>query len=114
MQIQQSCSSQKALTLADDVAMSKDTYSSLLVKTNPPVTDPREMATILTSSLRDLFGDFEPHSCVMDVTKGEDDDMVIVSCPKDSVKEIRAALTMVTPPPYMATNQYQFDVVEER
>ena len=91
--------------------MSKGQWSSLLVKTFPPVTDPREMTTILTSSLRDLFGDFEPHSCVMEVKKGGGNDVMIVQCPKDSVSEIRAALTMVTPPPYMATNQYRFDVI---
>lgn len=93
--------------------MPKGEWSNLCVKTCPPVTDPREMTTILTASLRELFGDFESHSCVMEVEKGNESDMMIVKCPKDSAREIRAALTMVTPPPYMANTQYRFDVVEE-
>lgn len=86
-------------------------WATLRVQTFPPVTDPREMTTILTFSLRDLFGDFESHSCVMQVTTDEDGIMKI-KCPSESIKDIRAALILVTPPPYMAANQYRFDVLD--
>jgi RNase P/RNase MRP subunit POP5 len=71
------------------------------------------MTTILTFSLRDLFGDFESHSCATQVTKEEEGDgVMIINCPSKSIKEIRAALTLVTPPPYMVDKQYRFDVLD--
>ena len=69
------------------------------------------MTTIVTCSLQDLFGDFESHSCVMQITKDEHGIMNI-KCPSDSTNYIRAALTLVTPPPYMADQQFRFDVLE--
>ncbi|CAB9512841.1 expressed unknown protein [Seminavis robusta] len=92
------------------MASEKGQWSTILVDTFPPVTDPREMQTILTFSLRDLFGDFEPHSCLIEVSKGTEN-LIEIKCPTDSAKEIQAALTMVTPPPYMENTQYRFDVV---
>ena len=93
-------------------------WSRIHVESSPPITDPRELTTILTFSLRDLFGDFEPHSCMVEVTKqgnGDDhnnnNDTMIIKCPTESVKEVRAALTLVTPPSYILTSQYRFDIL---
>ena len=84
--------------------------SSLWVTSEPTVTDPREMATILTSSLRSLFGESEPHSCLVQVEP--DNGSMRISCPRESTPYIRSALTMVTPPPYLLDNLYRFDVVK--
>jgi hypothetical protein len=38
--------------------------------------------------------------------------LLLVKCPTESVAAVRAALTMVTPPSYLASTVYRFDVVE--
>jgi hypothetical protein len=110
------------------------------VRSNPPIDDPREIATIITFSLRSLFGDLEPHSCRIQVTlkqqsnqqqqqqqlndRDKDNYNAVdegssketlkvfeVICPPDSVGAVRAALTLVTPPPYLSSTLYCFDVV---
>jgi RNase P/RNase MRP subunit POP5 len=80
------------------------------VKSLPPVQDPREMMTILTFSLRDLYGEFESYSIGIEIVKEQE--TLIVKCPVQSAKQIRAALTLVTPPLYLEPNHYRFDVVE--
>lgn len=85
-------------------------WSRMNVMTTPTMADPKELTTILTFSLRDLYGDFEPHSCMLEYSKGSDETMII-KCPVESVKQVRAALTLVTPPSYIATSHYRFDVV---
>ena len=105
-------------------------WARLVVQTMPAVTDPREMTTILTFSLRDLFGELEPHSCTIHVegpiskesslleenntsdktpTSGA---LVIVKCPLESANQVRAAMTMISPPPYNETTLYRFDVLQ--
>ena len=108
--------------------------SLLFVEAKPPIKDPREFLTILTSSLRSLFGELEYHSCQLQVVirKGnvvlvEGNDrgsgsataepsskmmVMTVTCPTESVAAVRAALTMVTPPPYLSDSVYRFDVVK--
>ena len=85
-------------------------WYNINVETTPPMADPKELTTILTFSLRDLFGDFEPHSCLLEISKGIEGTM-IVKCPADSVKQVRSALTLVAPPSYIDTSHYRFDVV---
>lgn len=85
-------------------------WSIIHVETTPPMADPKELTTILTFSLRDLFGDFEPHSCLLEISQGSEGIMA-VKCPTDSVKQVRSALTLVTPPSYIDTSHYRFDVV---
>lgn len=80
----------------------------------PEMHDAREVNTILTSSLHALFGDFdgEYHACQSVVTnsKSRAPSTFVVECPKESMTAVRAALTMVTPPPYLAGTVYRFDV----
>jgi RNase P/RNase MRP subunit POP5 len=96
--------------------------SLIWVKSVPEVNDPREMKTILTFSLRSLWGDLESHSCDLSVEKVSNGDagsridagnsnLLVVRCRSDSVDAVRAALTLVTPPPYLEATLYQFDVV---
>jgi RNase P/RNase MRP subunit POP5 len=75
------------------------------------VEDPRELTTILQFSIRSLFGDLESHSYAVQITKATEVGKFIVSCSRSSVKAVRSALTMVTPPPYLESNIYRFDVV---
>jgi len=90
------------------------------------VRDPRELKTILMSSLRSLWGDLEPHSCQLEVdlapdrAKPDDCDgvssssppLLVVRCPTSSAETVRAALTFVTMPPYYPESDvYLFDVV---
>jgi RNase P/RNase MRP subunit POP5 len=90
-------------------------WSRIAVRTQPKIQDPREMKTILTFSLRALWGDLEPHSCVVDVQNDDStssEALLLVKCPTESVAAVRAALTMVTTPSYLASTVYRFDVVE--
>ena len=58
------------------------------------------LATILTLSLRELFGDLESHSYGMSVDD-DDEKFFRVSCPKQSQTQVRAALTMPTIPSFL-------------
>ena len=79
------------------------------------------MQTILLFSLRSLWGDLEPYSCALrikkapdnhELTSGRNTGLLIVECPMEDVQAVRAALTLVTPPPYLEETIYQFDVVD--
>lgn len=89
----------------------------LLVRTEPVITDPREMQTIVLFSLRALWGTLEPHSCQLSVSSADDKNrdskkgMMRVKCRAESTAAVRAALTLVTPPPYLESTIYRFDVV---
>jgi RNase P/RNase MRP subunit POP5 len=90
-------------------------WSRIAVQTKPAIQDPREMKTILTFSLRHLWGDLELHSCTLDVqseSSSNDSGVLLVKCPTESVAAVRAALTMVTPPPYLQSTVYRFDVMD--
>jgi RNase P/RNase MRP subunit POP5 len=88
-------------------------WSRLTIQSEPKVTDPRELQTILTGSLRALWGDLEPYSCLVEVEEnvGLNNAMLVVRCPNQMVDQVRAALTLVTPPPYLEGTVYRFDVV---
>ena len=85
--------------------------SCLLVRAEPSLDDAREVETILVTSLRALFGEWEHHSCRIKVTR-DDDRMFRVECLPTSVAAVRAAFTMVTPPAYLDSILFRFDVVE--
>lgn len=106
-------------------------YSLILVRCKPTIIDAREMITIVTCSLRSLWGDLEPHSCELsaeeqqqsstnkgdnNTSSGEDDDgsslLMTLRCRSESVSAIRASLTMFTLPHYLEGTLYQFDVVD--
>ena len=98
--------------------------SQLHVRTNPHIADPREFHTILICSLRSLFGAIETEHCnhllKVDTTTSRRDNekkkkknMILVTCCTESVPYIRAALTMITLPPYFEKDDiYQFDIVD--
>jgi RNase P/RNase MRP subunit POP5 len=87
--------------------------SWVVVEATPQVKDPRELCTILTSSLRSLFGDLEPHSSQLTVDRADDSQTaLVVKCPTESVAAVRASLTLVTPPPYLSATLYRFDVLK--
>ena len=81
----------------------KFSFVFLLVESYPVVHDPRELQTILIHSLRELFGELEPHGCLTTVLETRKN-RSIVCCPKDSVASVRAALTLCTPPLYLRGN----------
>lgn len=86
-------------------------FMYMLVETCPKISDPRELETILKSSLKFLFGECEPHGCLVEVEKAKPP-FCIVKCPAASVSHIRAALTCPTPPPYLQSTLYRFDVLQ--
>jgi RNase P/RNase MRP subunit POP5 len=107
-----------------------DERSALLVRSLPIIEDPKELYTILLFSLRDLWGELESHSSNVIVEKyqqyryktifeqlgftepPEETLLFVVSCRSESVKEIRASLTLVTAPPYLSDISYRFDVLD--
>jgi RNase P/RNase MRP subunit POP5 len=92
----------------------------LRVRSRPAVTDPKEFETILRFSIRHIFGDLERISHDVIATKGDDDDhtdnkdtaVMMVQCNAASLGQVRAALTVVTPPPYLKDTLYSFDVLD--
>uniref|UniRef100_A0A7R9ZJR2 Uncharacterized protein n=1 Tax=Craspedostauros australis TaxID=1486917 RepID=A0A7R9ZJR2_9STRA len=88
-----------------------DARAVLTIRTTPQLSDPREVDTILTSSLRALFGDLEPYSCQMQVRSIEAGCFEIRS---DAPSHVRAAATMITAPPYMEDALFRFDVMSVR
>lgn len=94
-----------------------DDTSLLWVRTEPHVQDPRELHTILTCSLRSLWGQWEPYSgsLQVEVDSSDSSKLLIVQCPRAYVRQVQAALTMVTLPEYMEDDNsvvYQMDVVK--
>ena len=112
---------------------SSNDYSELMVRcVSPRVNDPKELHTLVLFSLRNLFGDFEPHSSGMivefcntkddrsatdtgqtvDICRDDDEQCFAIRCCTKSVSAIRASLTIVTPPPFLEDALYQFDVLK--
>lgn len=96
--------------------------TSLWVRTFPRIDDVGEMKTILLFSLRGLWGNLEPYSGEVIIRKPPEDHplnfedsrcgILIVDCPSTSAKQVRAALTLVSPPPYLDETVFQFDVID--
>lgn len=83
----------------------------MLVAAKPVVSDPRELETIIRSSLKSLFGETEPHGSFVQVLEATRR-YCIVKCSSTSVSATRAALTCPMPPPYLQSTHYRFDVIE--
>ena len=81
------------------------------MKVEPALDDARELETILVTSLRALFGEWEHHSCRIKVTR-DGETMFRVECLYTSVPAVRAALTMITAPGYLDSKLFRMDVVE--
>lgn len=91
----------------------KQARCELEVQATPTLHDASELSTILISSIRALFGELEHYSCNMKVKKvASENHSFVVECPGDSVAAIRSALCMVTPPPYLNSTIYRFDVLK--
>ena len=108
-------------------SMDDDTIMIVTVRTEPRIDDPREMETILLFSLRGLFGELEHYSWrIKSITKKQqqpNDDSnnnnnktipseIIIECPYECVGAVRSALTLPTPPPYLSSTNYCFDVID--
>ena len=103
--------------MAVDIHVAKGSWSYISVSSEPKVSDPREFKTILTFSLRNLWGDLEPYSCQVKVGKqaGDEvgnDSLLVIQCLSEDVPAVRSALTLVTPPPYLEATIYRFDVID--
>lgn len=85
----------------------------LTVQSEPAVDDPRELETILVSSLRALFGEWEPHSCQIRVKRTKPTGFG-VECPSSSEGAVRCALVMPTTPAYLSSTSYRFDVIQKK
>lgn len=86
--------------------------SQIILQSTPQIQDPKEVHTILVNSLRALFGDFENHSCHLTVRKMPDGGSHKVECRNDSVRFVRAALSMTYEPSFMTEKVYQLDVLK--
>lgn len=89
-------------------------YSYLRLRSSPPVCDPRELETIVQFSLRYLFGELERISYGVSALRGDgqNNGSLLVKCKTRNLGQVRAALTMVKPPPYLESAKYRFDVLE--
>ena len=96
--------------------------AQIWVASTPWIRDPRELHTILITSLRALWGSWEPYSATLNVQQQRRDNnnsveqqtssSCIITCPAAHVPQIQAALTLVTPPPYLQDTLYRLDVVQ--
>lgn len=77
--------------------------------------DARELNTIIMSSIYALFGDAQGENYCYGL-KVENDpkspSSFVLQCPEESVAYIRSALVMVTPPNYLSSIVYRFDVLD--
>ena len=86
--------------------------SQIILQSTPQIQDPKEVHSILVTSLRALFGDFENHSCHLTVSKVSEGGSHKVECRNDSVRFVRAALSMTYEPSFMTEQVYRFDVLK--
>lgn len=82
----------------------------LTVRSDPSVIDSRELESILLTSLRALFGEWNQH-CFKVEAECVGDGLFFVDCSSQSLGAVRSALAMNSPPPYLKSALYLFDVV---
>lgn len=87
--------------------------SFLLVHCNPAVSDPRELETVISVSLKHIFGALDATTAEVLETRAE---VALIKCASSSAPNVRAALTLYTLPPYLQDQgrKFQFDVLEIR
>ena len=77
--------------------------------------DAREMQTILVNSINSLFGEFYGANHAFDLKVKEAGDeqshTFTIQCPERALASVRASLSMVTPPGYLSSTLYRFDVM---
>ncbi len=108
--------------------------SYALIHTTPAIKDPKELFTIISTSLRSMFGECQSHSIGLTVlssrqrqatfdkkmirdtnhdgNNNEDVYEAVIVCQTDSLPFIRAALTFVSPPSYLSDTFYRIDFIE--
>ncbi len=96
--------------------------SYALIHTTPAIHDPKELNTIITASLRSMFGECQAHGVGVSVLKcrpcsSKEDNCygsyeAIIECPSQSLPYLRAALTLPSPPSYLKEILYRFDFVK--
>lgn len=105
---------------------------SILIRTTPPIKDPKELDSIITASLRSLYGDYQPYSCGLRVVEcrkcspafaitgytqeqeAKQSYDAVLECPSSSEKYIRAALTFSSIPPFLEGTVYRLDFLESK
>jgi len=105
---------------------------SILIRTTPPIKDPKELDSIITASLRSLYGDYEPYSCGLRVVEcrkcsplfaitgysqereAKQSYDAILECPSSSEKYVRAALTFSSTPHFLEGTVYRLDFLESK
>ena len=92
-------------------------YADLWISSKPLIKDPRELQTILTTSLRALRGNWESYSTQLRVQSAQNNNhdnppLLLVTCLAEHAPQIQAALALVTPPPYLEEELYCLDVVK--
>ena len=101
------------------------TTSHALIHTTPAIHDPRELNTIINTSVRSMFGDCQSHTIGLSVLKcrpsysssyeeNENNNTyeAIIKCPSKSLPYVRAALTFPLPPSYLQDTLYRIDFIK--
>lgn len=106
--------------------------TSIRIRTTPPIKDPKELDSIITASLRSMYGDYQPYSCGLRVVEcrtcspsfavtGYTHDQesklsydAILECPSSSEKYVRAALTFSSTPHFLEGTVYRLDFLESK
>lgn len=101
--------------------MAKEGVQRLRIRSTPAINEERMLESIISSSLRSLFGDCEPYSCALNVvqcTSPPQKDMesdsydAIIECPASDEEFVRAALTFPTIPKFLGDGEfYRLDVI---
>lgn len=97
--------------------------SYALVHTAPAIKDPRELNTIISTSIRSMFGDCQSHATDLLVLgcrpcskkynlSNSNSYEAIIKCQTKSLPYVRAALTFPSPPVYLSDTLYCIDFVE--
>ena len=99
--------------------------SYALVHTTPAIKDPKELNTIISTSLRSMFGDCQSHAIDLLVlgcrpcsakynrsNSKRNSYEAIIKCQTKSLPYVRAALTFPSPPVYLSDTLYCIDFVE--
>lgn len=86
-------------------------FAYMLIQAKPVVKDPRELSTIIRSSLKSWFGETEPHGGFVEVLEANRS-FCVIKCPESSLSATRVALTFPAPPPYLQETHFCFDVLK--
>ena len=105
--------------------------SYALLHTMPPIKDPKELNTIILTSIRSMFGECQSYTVGLTVidcrrrrhpnqlpgtthlkSNSHDSYEAVIECPTNFLPYIRAALTFPSPPSYLSDTMYCIDFIE--